>query len=230
MALTKYSRSISQDFLNEIVDVNRLTKEITENSNITKALERIDKSGDNCDIWFKDALSSGEEIVLNGIVATHTGDVLYTDSLDFHGNRVVSTMAYSYAPEDTQIQGFLFPITGGVVNIFDVSIDRQILVQGGGFWCTSGTVGDHADFCVVDKDDTLGLFSLYGLQTGSDVLELSRWLKDWYLHPGLNNEYVEAKTAGIVYQGLYLRAIYTSVASSGSNNNTLAFRYLWYQE
>jgi hypothetical protein len=75
MAATKYTYSVSGDFPNQKVDVNRLTKEIRESAIVT-ALDYIDVSGDDCDIWFKDALSGGDQTILDGIVAAHSGEPL----------------------------------------------------------------------------------------------------------------------------------------------------------
>jgi len=75
MSSTKYTYSISTDFPNHKVDSSRLLVEI-QGSSIVVALDRIDTDGDNCDAWFKDALSSGDETTLNGIVAAHSGEPL----------------------------------------------------------------------------------------------------------------------------------------------------------
>jgi hypothetical protein len=75
MAATKYTYSISGDFPNQKVDINRLTKEIRE-SDIVTALDYINVSEDDCDIWFKDALSAGDQTILDGIVANHSGEPL----------------------------------------------------------------------------------------------------------------------------------------------------------
>jgi len=72
MAATKYTYSISQDFPNQKVDSDRLTKEIDESAIVT-GLDYINTSGDDCDIWFDDALSGGEETILDTIVANHSG-------------------------------------------------------------------------------------------------------------------------------------------------------------
>jgi hypothetical protein len=69
----KYTYSISQDFLNGKVDSTKLTYEIGE-SNITIALDYINTSGDDCDIWFKIEISNDEKIILNGIVINHDGE------------------------------------------------------------------------------------------------------------------------------------------------------------
>ena len=75
MTATKYTYSISGDTLNGIVDSSRLTQDI-QSAAITIALDRIDTSGDVLDIWFKTAITEGEETVLDAVVAAHTGEPL----------------------------------------------------------------------------------------------------------------------------------------------------------
>jgi len=77
MAATKYTFSVAGDFPNGKVATDALTQEI-DNSMITKALDRIDTSDGICDVWFKDVLSSGEEVYLVNIVGTHQGVALQT--------------------------------------------------------------------------------------------------------------------------------------------------------
>lgn len=77
MAKTKYTYSISTDFTGLIApytkpDIPRLTQEI-QTSNIVTALDYIGITGDLCDIWFKAELSAGDQTILDGIVAAHTG-------------------------------------------------------------------------------------------------------------------------------------------------------------
>ena len=73
MAATKYTYSISGDFPNAKEDSSRLSREILDSS-ISTPLERIDTDGDDCDIWFDDALSGGDKTTLDGLVAAHTGE------------------------------------------------------------------------------------------------------------------------------------------------------------
>ena len=73
MINTKYTYSIQNDFPNHKENSDRLTLEI-QNSSITISLDCINTSDDECDIWFKDILSSDDLITLNSIVATHSGE------------------------------------------------------------------------------------------------------------------------------------------------------------
>lgn len=78
MAATKYSYSISQDFPNQMVNLSTLTQEIVASAIVT-ALDHIneDETADECDIWFVDALSAGDQTILDGIVAAHQGNEPY---------------------------------------------------------------------------------------------------------------------------------------------------------
>ena len=73
MTETKYTYSISGDFPNQKVNSDSLKNEIDESAIVT-ALSYINTNLDDCDIWFGDALSGGDETILNGIVATHQGN------------------------------------------------------------------------------------------------------------------------------------------------------------
>jgi len=55
MELVKYTYSIANDFPNQRVNIEDLTIEIHD-SDITHVLDHIDTNGDDCDLWFKDAL------------------------------------------------------------------------------------------------------------------------------------------------------------------------------
>jgi len=72
MAATKYSYSVSADFPNQLVNPTTLTTQI-QASAIVIALDYIEVTGDDCDIWFKDALSGGDQTILDTVVANHSG-------------------------------------------------------------------------------------------------------------------------------------------------------------
>lgn len=75
MSATKYAYSISSDFPNHKVASDRLLAEIKASAIVT-AVDYINTSNDDCDIWFKDALSGGDETILDGLVAVHSGEPL----------------------------------------------------------------------------------------------------------------------------------------------------------
>jgi len=72
MAATKYTYSIATDFPNEAAATAKLSNDIRK-SDIATDLSHINTAGDVCDIWFDDALSAGDETILDGIVDAHGG-------------------------------------------------------------------------------------------------------------------------------------------------------------
>ncbi len=69
--LTKYTKSLSGDFSSGF-NQDKFVKEIHASS-IDIALDRVDVSGDNVDIWFKDVLNSGNQTTLDSVVSAHDG-------------------------------------------------------------------------------------------------------------------------------------------------------------
>lgn len=70
--MAKYTYSIQNDFPNGAVVTSKLSDEILD-SNITIALDYIGTNGDDCDIYFKNDLSSAEQSTLSGVVSVHDG-------------------------------------------------------------------------------------------------------------------------------------------------------------
>lgn len=73
MASTEYDYSISGNFPNQRVNPTLLTEQIRQSA-IIVALDYISTYADTCAIWFKDALGPADIAILDGIVATHSGD------------------------------------------------------------------------------------------------------------------------------------------------------------
>jgi hypothetical protein len=72
---TKYTYSIQNAFPAHKVASDRLAQEIRDSS-ISIAFDYIGTSGDDCDVWFKDALGGTDETTLDGLVAAHSGEAL----------------------------------------------------------------------------------------------------------------------------------------------------------
>ena len=157
---------------------------------------------------------------------------------DAWGNQVV-------APTLEDVQG-LYPkkkmykgtIVAGQLNIFDEVVSTEKHICGGEYWVYTSTgdihEDDYVEFSIVDKDDILGLFSLYGLSTSTgDVLELSKFvLKDYAKKNKINSaEYYTQCYEGIkgtnsVYTGLYYRAYFDS---NGIDNAKFMWRMYYYE-
>jgi hypothetical protein len=87
MAATKYTYNVASDFPNGKVNLSRFQGEIASSS-ITIAFDRIDTlggskvgdvlTGGSVDVWFKDALSTGDRTTLDGDAANPAGGLIAT--------------------------------------------------------------------------------------------------------------------------------------------------------
>jgi hypothetical protein len=73
--MTTYTYSVEGDFPNNKVTSDRLTREI-QASSITVALGHINTSSESCEIIFKADLAAAEKLVLDGLIAAHSGEKL----------------------------------------------------------------------------------------------------------------------------------------------------------
>ena len=113
--------------------------------------------------------------------------------------------------------GHLYTATAGATSIFDevVTVEKQL--RGGWYelFDENAVEGDYLEFSVVDKDDVLGLFALYGLTVGEDVLELKKYVKTDYINVLKRDRQVfMAKSTFVVTAGLYIRTTYESVGET----------------
>ena len=142
------------------------------------------------------------------------------------GQPIVTQSGYAFIPEHTGFKGFLYTVTAGTHSFFDEVLTTQVYLQGGSWWVKDAALGDYIEFAVVDKDDVLGAFALYGLTVGVDVLELGKFVKSLYLPPGDSSGEKRVQAPASLVAGLYLRFIYHSV---GGTDVTIAPDYLWHE-
>jgi hypothetical protein len=127
-----------------------------------------------------------------------------------------------------QWEGHLYIATAGATNIFDEVVTTEKRLRGGWYELMddNAAVGDVVEFAVVDKDDVLGLFTLFGLTVGVDVLELRKYVKKDYVNPAVKGrqEFI-GNSAFTVCAGLYLRSTYVSTGLDDVvfKANTLAY-------
>ncbi|MHC4618504.1 MAG: hypothetical protein ACYTEQ_12215 [Planctomycetota bacterium] len=101
MAATKYTYSISGDTANGIVNSSSLNAEIDASAIVT-SLSYIETSGNVLDIWFVDALSGGDETILDGVVAAHTGEPPLPGPVETCGGQVIVPLSTPAAPTVAQ--------------------------------------------------------------------------------------------------------------------------------
>jgi len=81
MSSVEYTYSIKEDTANKLLDNDSLEEEIRA-SDIVTALDYIQADGDDLGVWFKASLSSGDETILDGVIAEHTGEPIAEDPTD----------------------------------------------------------------------------------------------------------------------------------------------------
>jgi len=206
MSSTKYTYSVSTDFPNHAVNVDRLTLEIAHSA-IIIALDYISVSEDVCDIWFKDELSAGDETILDGVVAAHSGEPIVPgpEKVQIAGFPDMGSWYYWK-------KGFRWELTAGETNLKDVKFDESLRLSGGGYYVPATShEGDYVEFQIVDVD---GLYYPAGTV-------LSTFISTDYVWDGKGFD-VQMADAVLVYAGLYLRLKYVS---TGTENVVV---YTWY--
>jgi hypothetical protein len=174
---TKYTYSISVDFPNGAMAPDRLTQEI-RSSAITIALDRIDTAGDICDIWFKDVLPAVDQTALGGLVAAHSGQPLPGSaqpvSLEGGSTQIgIPAVQVLNLPDTASdlVKSWQITAAAQVTEVRDIFIGDDLVgaagkcyLAGGEYRCrTNVAEGSALNFSLVDRDDVLGIFALYGL-------------------------------------------------------------------
>ena len=184
---TKYTYAISTDFSAGLA-ADRLDRDIRASSSFSIALDRIDTSGDDCDIWFRDVLPGGEETALDALVAAHTGQALPSEPLlDANGHLIAklypdssvglpSVMVINIPDEAVvKLKSWQIIAPAQTTLIKDIFIgDDFIGAQGkcylaGGEYRVRATNGHGAaagsalHLAIVDRDNLLGYFGYYGM-------------------------------------------------------------------
>jgi len=227
MAATDYTYSISTDTATGAVDASGLQSEIAASSIVT-AVDFVSTDDDVLTVWMKAAVSAEDKTTLDGLVAAHTGEVPDEDApmvVDFQTSTKNDEGKLVTAPTFEDVQGlapqweaYLYTATAGAINIFDELVTTEKKIRGGWYEIMDGSspiIGDEVEFAVVDKDDTLGLFSTYGLTVGQDVLELRKYVKSECVNPGgIGRQMFQGQSAFTVVAGLYMRSIYDSTGET----------------
>ena len=147
--MTSYVFSIHDDFPNHALASDRLTIEIGESAIVT-ALDGISTSGDVCDIVFKAALSEGDEALLEGLVAAHSGENLpqVTEVRTADGKLYVSPDMWPLGTL-TNFTGAADDVTNGVVGVDSLAFESTVIedkVKEFQFVLTSYLAGGHLQY------------------------------------------------------------------------------------
>lgn len=108
-------------------------------------------------------------------------------------------------------KGHLYTAQPNSLNIFDEIVTTQLKLRGGWYKIldANANIGDYIEFSIVDKDNVLGLFSLFGLTVGVDILELKKFVRTEYISPlDIARQDFQSAGASEVMAGLYFRTQY----------------------
>lgn len=142
---------------------------------------------------------------------------------------IVVGQTYGATPETAVWKKRKHYALAGQTTFFDIPVTTEIRLRGGSYKVININdvhEDDYLEFSVIDKDNVLGLFSLYGLTVGVDVLELHKFIKTEYIDPEGFEFGNNSWSAFLVYTGLYLRAAYNS---NGTQNINFYTRILWFE-
>jgi hypothetical protein len=205
--MSKRTYSIQNDFPNHKVDSSRLTTEI-QASEIATALDHIDTGGDNCDIWFKGTLTTNDISILNGVVASHSGEPLNPPQpVDDQGAPYVS-LSLGKPGRKLCIKGSKFDAPANAITPDDVSFAEEREIQGSWLEVTNHQPGDYVEMLICLPDGTpVGQF-------GETV----------YIPPSGKIDQIVAEGTAKIPAGIKVRLSYVAV-DSGSTRTV----YVWHR-
>lgn len=207
----KYTYSIQNDFPNHKVETSRLSQEIG-NSAIVTALDRIDTEGDVCDIWFKDALSTGDETLLDAVVAAHAGVASDPSAPKVDEEGVMYVAQVPGKPGRKMcITGIMLTAPAGATSHSDIDFAETREVQGAWFEADNHEPGDYVE--MVLRGDL-----------GAGEMDLGKFGETVYIPPSGKVDQVVSEGTVSFPPGFKLRMSYVAVA--GGATRTL---YGWYR-
>jgi hypothetical protein len=117
----------------------------------------------------------------------------------------VMAPSFVYVEQSGLIKGHRFVCQPDSTNHFDWQLAYSVALQGVLAIIVGNHDGDYGEFSVVDKDDVLGLFALYGLTVGVDVLMIQKFGETVYVPEGRSDISFMFDSAFQIPAGLYLR-------------------------
>lgn len=154
------------------------------------------------------------------------------------GKVVVAPSFFHKGHLSTVQEGLKYTTAGQTINMFDELVTQPKRLYGGRLWISPDSVADvdkrdYIEVSVVDKDDVLGAFSLYGLDKAQGhVLELSKFVIKEYIRKGSAEDGYPAdfvssvKGVSELPAGIYVRITYTSYGSQPIDVYAKTYSYL----
>jgi len=201
--LTKYP-------FQKAMDIPSLQSQIQASSIVT-VLDHIDVTGDETDVWFKDALSAADQDTLTTVVNNYTL-VAPPAAPPTKVVQILGADSVSICPFGT-----MFAAPANQTTTSDLAIAAPVYLKGGIMYSTPGNVGDTLTVQIVDKDNITG--------AGANAI-LATYVNNWYVIPEDTNAVEDVSLSQPMPAGLYIRFIYVN---SGTNDCKVIVNLLAYQ-
>jgi len=228
MSETTYTYLIT-DTLNNTWNQSHLEEDILNSAKIHIELLSSAELDGAINLVFFNALPDVEHDYLTYLIANHDGTELIPEDLKTSNGALITSVTYGTYPEDAGFKGFYITASGvDTDTMTDYKIERQSYMNGGQYWNHGGAYGDYLESSIVDKDNVLGLFDIYGLTPGVDILELFKFAETIYFNPESHvTVYLNTPDSALVYPGLYLR---TKVHTTTDVSVHFGVTYFWFAE
>jgi len=146
-------------------------------------------------------------------------NAVYDPPKDQDGRPIVAPTFEDTQGLTTVWKGHLYTAPPGTLSFFDVEVTSELMLRGGWYEIidlANITVGDYIEISVIDKNDILGYFALYGLTVGVDILELKKFVRTEYINPDPKGipDFTSAGASPIT-AGLFMRV---SFMNTGTNS------------
>ena len=128
------------------------------------------------------------------------------------GKEIVAP-SFVYVEQSGMVQGQRCVCAADALNHFDWQIPVPIALQGVSAIIVDNTDGDYGELTVVDKDDVLGLFSVYGIPPGGE-LEIEKFGYTIYVPEGTWQISFVFASAFDIPPGIYIRLSWLSTHAS----------------
>lgn len=208
MAETTYIFSIADDTKNGVWDEEHLRQDVKESPKFHRELLTLEEVTGCMHLTFHDVLPAVEEEYLEYLISMHDGTPVNPNELYTEEGALVVSPTYGKYDEAGRFKGVGLKAEANATSMVDYELTTEIYLLGAEYWIHNGHWGDKIDFSIVDKNDTLGLFSMFGLSPGEDVLELVKHVKEYPVKPGEQAGSFYPPSRAEVASGLFLRFKY----------------------
>jgi len=205
--MATYTYIVSLQTMNGLLNEDSLRLEIQAHPTITIALDDVGRSGDLALVVFKAELTEGEHLLLDALVAAHTGEE--TAKLP----QIVQIQATSRAGINLLVHGQGFEAELNTDTVFDIVLTENRELHGAAPCVWNPSAGDWVSLAIVHP------------QAGV-VAEIGRQVyvgSDGKIYP------INAEKTKELFAGLIIRLTYHSTATDGLKPYC-AVNFMWHRE